>query len=104
MASCRGIGVNEVASSFGYYGAYVNSSGKNDWNWFTNAEQPNTKTVTYGRAWDSDLVLIGHSCLPFVERGGSVDDGASAGVFYSVITGGHSYDSGGFRPALVVGT
>lgn len=104
MASCRGIGVNEVASSFGYYGAYVNSSGKNDWNWFTNAEQPNTKTVTYGRAWDSDLVLIGHSCKPFVKRGGNVNNGANAGVFYSNITNGNSNNNNGFRPALVVGT
>ncbi len=104
MASCRGIGVNEVASSFGYYGAYVNSSGKNDWNWFTDAQQPNTKTVTYGRAWDSDLVLIGHSCGPFVKRGGDVVNGADAGVFYSNIAYGHSSDSNGFRPALVVGT
>ncbi len=103
MASCRGIGVNEVASSFGYYGAYVNSSGKNDWYWFTDAQQPNTKTVTYGRTWNSDLVLIGHSCGPFVGRGGYVNDGAGAGVFDSDITYGGSLDNCGFRPALVVG-
>ena len=104
MASYRGIGVNEVASSFSYYGAYVNSSGNNDWNWFTDAEQPNTKTITYGRAWDRDLVLIGHACTPFVLRGGSVDNGVNAGVLCSSTTLGHANYNSGFRPALVVGT
>ena len=104
MANVRGIGVNEVASSFSYYGAYNNGT-INKFDWFTDTEQPGNKVVTYGRAWDSDLVLIGHACRPFVARGGYCDDRAgSAGVLYSVITTGDAYYGDGFRPVVVPST
>ena len=45
-----------------------------------------------------------NSCKPFVKRGGNVNNGANAGVFYSNITNGNSNNNNGFRPALVVGT
>ena len=103
MANVRGIGVNEVASSFSYYGAYNNGT-INKFDWFTDTEQPGNKVVTYGRAWDSDLVLIGHACLPFVGRGGDNDDGALAGVLFSNITYGGAYYDFGFRPVVVPST
>ena len=87
MANVRGIGVNEVASSFSYYGAYNNGT-TNTWNWFTDTEQPGNKVVTYGRAWDSDIVLIGHSTGPFILRGGGLEGRIDAGVLYSGITAG----------------
>ena len=103
MANVRGIGVNEVASSFSYYGAYNNGT-INKFDWFTDTEQPGNKVVTYGRAWDSDLVLIGHACLPFVARGGACYDRANAGVLYSNITFGFAYSYYGFRPVVVPST
>ena len=103
MANYKGIGVNEVASSFSYYGAYNNGT-TNTWNWFTDTTQPANKQVTYGRAWDNDLVLIGHACAPFVERGGGCSHRAGAGVFYSGITSGGAYGDVGFRPVVVPST
>ena len=103
MANVRGIGVNEVASSFSYYGAYNNGT-INRFDWFTDTEQPGNKVVTYGRAWDSDLVLIGHACVPFVDRGGHCNNRASAGVLYSHFTYGYASYNAGFRPVVVPST
>ena len=100
MANYKGIGVNEMATSFSYYG--VNSS--KSWNWFTDATQPNSNTTTYGRSWDSDLVLIGHACIPFVGRGGGYGDRADAGVLCAYVAAGNASYNGGFRPALVPST
>ena len=100
MASIRGIGVNEVASSFSYYGAYNNGT-INTWNWFTDTEQPGNKVVTFGRAWDSDIVLIGHANVPFYVRGGGCADRPSAGVLYSNITRGNDTNNNGFRPVVI---
>ena len=97
MANYKGIGVNEMATSFSYYG--VNSS--KSWNWFTDATQPNSNTTTYGRSWDRDLVLIGHACVPFVARGGAYGNGANAGVLFTNLTAGNANNNNGFRPALV---
>jgi len=94
LANYRGIGVNEVSSSFSYYG--VNSS--KAWNWFTNTTQPTTDSTTYGRSWDNDLCLIGHACLPFVVRGGYYHHGTGAGVLYTNATGGYSYYYARFPP------
>ena len=100
MASHKGIGVNEVTDEFSYYGAYNNGT-TNTWNWFTTVDQPANREVTYGRAWDSDYVLIGHAARPFVLRGGGCDYGSGAGVFASDVTHGRAYNNGGsFRPVL----
>ena len=100
MANVRGIGVNEVASSFSYYGAYNNGT-TNTWNWFTDTEQPGNKVVTFGRAWDSDIVLIGHANVPFYVRGGGCADRPAAGVLYSNITRGNDTNNNGFRPVVI---
>ena len=100
MESHKGIGVNEVSSTFSYYGPYENSSGTKTWAWFTTAEQPANKQTGYARTWNDDYVLIGHAACPFVLRGGYCDYGSGAGVLYSHITGGYANNYYGFRPVL----
>ena len=93
LAKVKGIGVNEVASSHSYYG--VNSSGS--YTWLINASDTSTN---YGRAWNSDYVLIGHASNPFVVRGGDISSGTGAGVLSTVFTLGNAYDCSGFRAVL----
>ena len=99
MAKHKGIGINEVTDEFSYYGAYNNGT-TNTWNWFTTVDQPANREVTYGRAWDSDYVLIGHAAEPFVYRGGYCSNRAGAGVFSSLVTNGNPYSNNSFRPVL----
>ena len=99
MANHKGIGVNEVSSTFAFYAP----SGTNgSWNWFTSAANAVSGSAGYGYAWDGDLTLIGHLACPFVGRGGNCGNGSGAGVFYSIITSGYPYNIYGFRAALVV--
>ena len=99
MANHKGIGVNEVSSTFAFYAP----SGTNgNWNWFTSAANAVSGSAGYGYAWDGDLTLIGHLASPFVERGGYCDNGGNAGVLYSDITSGYPTYHSGFRAALVV--
>ncbi len=93
MAKVKGIGVNEVADSHSYFG--VNSSG--NYNWLLNESGTNTK---YGKAWNNDLVLIGHAYLPFVERSGGIGNGTHAGVLISGSTAGYAIYDVGFRAVL----
>ena len=97
MANHKGIGINEVASSFSYYG--INST--KNWSWFTNETQPNTNTTTYGQLWDKDSCLIGHAYLPFAVRGGFYGDKARAGVFASSGVNGSQYGHIGFRTVFM---
>ena len=99
MAKHKGIGVNEVAKSFSFYAL---SSTTKSWNWFLTAEDAYNGKPEYGRAWDSDYVLIGHASCPFVFRGGSCFSGAAAGVFCSDISGGGANSTYGFRPVVVL--
>ena len=99
MANHKGIGINEVSSTFAFYAP----SGTNEnWNWFTSAANTAAGSVGYGYAWDGDLTLIGHFAYPFVKRGGDLYGGSNAGVLYSDVTNGYPYSSDGFRAALVV--
>ena len=99
MANHKGIGVNEVSSTFAFYAP----SGTNgSWNWFASAANAVSGSAGYGYAWDGDLTFIGHLACPFVERGGDCNAGSGAGVLSSNITGGYPYYYGGFRAALVV--
>ena len=99
MANHKGIGVNEVSSTFAFY-APSGTNGK--WNWFTSAANAVSGSAGYGYAWDRDLTLTGYLASPFVIRGGSCFDGSGAGVLYSNFTDGHPYYYYGFRAALVV--
>ena len=99
MANHKGIGVNEVSSTFAFYAP----SGTNgSWNWFTSAANAVSGSAGYGYTWDGDLTLIGHLACPFVVRGGGCDNGGGAGVLYSSITYGNPGGSYGFRAVLVV--
>ena len=100
MESHKGIGVNEVSSTFSYYGPYENSSGTKTWAWFTTAEQPANKQTGYARTWNDDYVLIGHAGCPFVKRGGNCTSNSGAGVLCSNITNGNANYHNGFRPVL----
>ena len=80
MASHKGIGVNEVSTKCAFYAP---SPARTDWNWYVTAADAVAGNVNYGRAWDDDLVLIGHLAGPFVVRGGGCDDGSNAGVLCS---------------------
>ena len=99
MANHKGIGVNEVSSTFAFYAP----SGTNEnWNWFTSVANAVSGSAGYGYAWDGNLILIGHLACPFVDRGGSCHNGSDAGVFYSSFTLGYPSYLDGFRAALVV--
>ena len=104
MAKHKGIGVNEVSSSFSFYAPYSPGTANNSqpWGWFTTVAEATAGTQKLATTWDNDYVLIGHLALPFVVRGGGCNDGSSAGVLYSYITYGYPYDDGGFRAVLVV--
>ena len=93
MALCRGIGANEVAGSFSYYG--VNSNGNLSW-------MLTTTQYGYGRAWDNDYMLVGYALYSFQICGGNCDTVSQAGVFALLPTGGSAVHYYGFRPALVV--
>ena len=99
MANHKGIGVNEVSSTFAFYAP----SGTNEnWNWFTSAANAVSGSAGYGYAWDRDLTLTGYLACPFFVRGGLCDNGSNAGVLYSNITYGSHGSDVGFRAALVV--
>ena len=99
MANHKGIGVNEVSSTFAFYAP----SGTNgSWNWFTSAANAVSGSAGYGYAWDRDLTLTGYLACPFFVREGLCDNGSNAGVLYSNITYGSHGSDVGFRAALVV--
>lgn len=104
MAKHKGIGVNEVSTSFSFYAPYTPGTENNSqpWGWFKTAQEAVKGTQNYARAWDNDYVLIGHSSYPFVVRGGDCNDGSVAGVLGSYITNGVAYYISGFRSVLVV--
>ena len=102
MAKHKGIGVNEVSTSFSFYAPYTNSSGTKTWSWFKTAEEAANGTPNYAKAWDNDYVLIGHASYPFVVRSGYCGLGGSAGVLYSNITNGNGNSYYGFRPVVVL--
>ncbi len=104
MAKHKGIGVNEVSSSFSFYAPYSPGTANNSqpWGWFTTVAEATAGTQKLATTWDNDYVLIGHLAVPFVERGGGCNDGSSAGVLYSNITDGYPYYYDGFRAVLVV--
>jgi len=104
MAKHKGIGVNEVSTSFSFYAPYTPGTENNSqpWGWFKTAQEAVKGTQNYARAWDNDYVLIGHSLSPFVGRGGNCRDDSSAGVLLSGISGGHAYYYFGFRSVLVM--
>ena len=99
MAEHKGIGVNEVASSFAFYAPYGTSG---NWNWFTSAANAVAGSVGYGYAWDGDLTRIGHLAYLFVIRGGDCGYGSGAGVLHSIIIYGDGNGGSGFRAVLVV--
>ena len=104
MAKHKGIGVNEVSSSFSFYAPYSPGTANNSqpWGWFTTVAEATAGTQKLATTWDNDYVLIGHVAVPFVKRGGDCYDGGSAGVLYSNITNGSPNYFYGFRAVLVV--
>ena len=104
MAKHKGIGVNEVSSSFSFYAPYSPGTANNSqpWGWFTTVAEATAGTQKLATTWDNDYVLIGHLAEPFVNRGGCCSDGSSAGVLYSDVTDGYPNYSNGFRAVLVV--
>ena len=99
MENHKGIGVNEVSSTFAFYAP----SGTNgSWNWFTSASNAVSGSIGYGYAWDGDLILIGYMACPFIGRGGICDYGSYGGVLCSIITDGTSVSYYGFRTTLTL--
>ena len=82
-----------MASSHSYYG--VASTGSYAW-----LKEITDISINYGKAWNNDLTLIGHSSYPFVYRGGSAGSGTGGGVFYTDITYGYGNHNNGFRVSL----
>ncbi len=108
MAKHKGIGVNEMTTTFSYYTAYQNTNGDYARGWFVDpevaaAEKTKEQYISgVARSWDNDLIRIGHSSRPFVYRGGGFSIGGGAGVFYSDASYGYGDSSRGFRPVVVV--
>ena len=104
MSKHKGIGVNEVSTSFSFYAPYTPGTENNSqpWGWFKTAQEAVKGTQNYARAWDNDYVLIGHSACPFVRRGGPYNSGSGAGVLHSYISSGNALNDNGFRSVLVV--
>ena len=108
MAKHKGIGVNEMTTTFSYYTAYQNTNGDYIRGWFIDpevaaAEKTKEQYIPgVARSWDNDLIRIGHSSVPFVTRGGLFDNGGNAGVFYSDAYYGYGFTTYGFRPVVVV--
>ena len=104
MSKHKGIGVNEVSTSFSFYAPYAPGTENNSqpWGWFRTPQQAMAGQQQYGGAWDNDNMLIGHSASPFVLRGGSCNGGSGAGVLFSYVTSGYADDYSGFRSVLVV--
>ena len=108
MAKHKGIGVNEMTTTFSYYTAYQNTNGDYTRGWFIDpevaaAEKTKEQYISgVARSWDNDLIRIGHSSIPFVVRGGSFSSGGGAGVFFSDAGDGYGGNSDGFRPVVVV--
>ena len=104
MAKHKGIGVNEVSSSFSFYAPYSLGTANNSqpWGWFTTVAEATAGTQKLATTWDNDYVLIGHLAKPFVGRGGYWDNGGHAGVLCSDITGGNPGYGNGFRAVLVL--
>ena len=104
MAKHKGIGVNEVSSSFSFYAPYSPGTANNSqpWGWFTTVAEATVGTQKLATTWDNDYVLIGHLAVPFVVRGGYCGDGSGAGVLYSNISSGNPNYNDGFRAVLVV--
>ena len=108
MAKHKGIGVNEMVTTFAYYTIYQNTSGNNTRGYFIDpevaaAEKTKEQYISgVARSWDNDLIRIGHSSVPFVLRGGYFGFGGYAGVFYSDANHGYGNSVIGFRPVVVV--
>ena len=85
MSKHKGIGINEVSTSFSFYAPYAPGTENNSqpWGWFRTPQQAMAGQQQYGGAWDNDNMLIGHSAFPFVLRGGYCGHGSSAGVLSS---------------------
>ena len=103
MAKHKGIGVNEVSTEFSFYAPYNSTDGTNNpWGWFKTALEAMQGDINYARAWDDDMVLIGHGEVPFVVRGGYCGSGSNAGMLGLNITHGNEGSYYGFRSVLVV--
>ena len=105
MAKHKGIGVKEVnVEGFSFYApGKATSNNSKPWLYYKTLEQAVAGTDNYyGRAWNSDLVLIGYSAWPFVVRGGGCGNWSIAGVFYSGFTSGNGVSNDGFRSVLVL--
>ena len=104
MAKHKGIGMNEIATEFAYYTAFKDTNGNYTRGWFKDpsvAAKGGTNQQ-YLSTWDGDLVRVGHSPVPFVDRGGGFNSGGSAGVFCSDADSGNGISADGFRPVVVV--
>lgn len=69
---------------------------------FTDITQPQNKARTYGRAWKSDLVMVGHSEYCYIIRGGDVGLGSGAGTYSVRGVRGEEAFWIGFRPTIIV--
>ncbi len=95
LAEKKGIGMNEVAGSWGYRGL-VNGT---TIGWKTD---PTSTREENGKAWNGDYVTIGGADLPFLFRGGTIVDEIGAGVLRSGVPYGGVRNDTAFRPVLVL--
>ena len=103
MASHKGIGVNETASSFCFFAPSGTNAEKQTWACFQTIKDTAIDTTQeFGKSWNADAVIIGHVNMPFITRGGGKSDNSFTGVLYINSTKGSGYLTDGFRPALYV--
>ncbi len=95
LAEKKGIGMNEVGESWSYRGLVVGTG-------IVWKVKPEDTAKTYGKAWNSDYVLIGGAAVPFLIRGGDCSYEAGAGVLISNVNNGSASHNIGFRPTLTL--
>lgn len=90
MATCKGIGINEVAGGFSYWGLENN---RMFW----------VPTANSNLSWNSDIMLFGHAKRAFVQRSGGLDwQEKETGILCISFDYGNENNQSGFRPALVI--
>ena len=103
MSKHKGIGVNEVSTSFSFYAPYTPGTENNSqpWGWFKTAQEAVKGTQNYARAWIMTMYLWDVAC-PFVRRRSLRSSRYGAGVLHSYISSGNALNDNGFRSVLVV--
>ena len=102
MNKNKGIGINEVSKEFSFYAPYGTNQNNQSRGWFKIVQQAIEGKQEYARAWNEDLMVIGHSETTFFRRGGYCDNKSGAGVLATASTYGGKSAVYSFRSTIIV--